>query len=358
MPKKELRVGGGSVRMQEIAKELRRAGVTVDVTEKEAPPLAKYDLLHFWDYDEVTTYRQAARARKAGVPYVVSPIAINTDLFGMLHEANAAWRMLARTVGHSAALALFARWTDRRVRNNPVWQRTHELLDRAAMLLPTSEKEERFIRRRYRTEAPIQVTPNGIPKEYFAKARPDRFKRKHGLADVRFVLNAARTEVLKNQLGLVQAIVGTGLTLAVAGPITGYGKAYWDRCAAEAKRLGVPLKHVGNLSTQELRDAYAAAEAHVLCSWYETTGQVSLQAAATGCPIVQTEQSPHREYFGDLAETCRPESPRDIRRAILRAVTMPASRRRALQRRMRRYTWEWSAKETLKGYRSVLRKRR
>ena len=355
MPKKELRVGGGSVRMREIAKELRRAGVTVDVTEKEAPPLAKYDLLHFWDFDEVTTYRQAARARKAGVPYVVSPIAINTDLFGMLHEANAAWKSLARLLGYRTALALFARWTDRQVVHNPAWQRTHQLLDGAAVLLPTSEKEACFIRRRFRTAVPIQVTPNGIPKEYFAKARPDRFKRKHGLTDVRFVLNAARTEVLKNQLGLVRAMAGTGLTLAVAGPITGYGKAYWDRCVAEAKRLGVPLKHVGNLSTEELRDAYAAAAAHVLCSWYETTGQVSLQAAATGCPIVQTAQSPHEEYFG-LAEICRPESPRDIRRAILRAVAMPSSRRQALRNRMKRYTWERAAKETLKAYKIVLKK--
>ncbi|HEY8108889.1 MAG TPA: glycosyltransferase family 4 protein [Patescibacteria group bacterium] len=353
MPKKELRVGGGSVRMREIAAQLRKNGVTVTVTDAAEPPLRGVDLIHFWDFDEVTTYKQAARARKAGVPYVVSPIAINTDFYGMLHKANPAWRLLARVTGARIALMAFSRWTDQRVKSNSAWRRTHELLGGAALLVPTSLKEARYIRRRFRTGAPIRVTPNGIPTVYFAKARPERFKKKHGLDT--FVLNAARTEVLKNQDGLVRAMAGTGLTLVVAGPITGYGKDYWQDCVDEAKRLGVPLKHVGNLSTEELRDAYAAASAHVLCSWYETTGQVSLQAAATGCPIVQTAQSPHEEYF-ELAEICRPESVRSIREAILRAVAMPASRRRALRSRMKRYTWESAAKATQDAYRFVLKR--
>lgn len=353
MPKKELRLGGGSVRMREIAAALRQLGENVTITDRQKPSLSGYDLAHFWDFDEVTTYKQAERLRQADIPYVVSPIAINTDLFGMLHKAHPAWRMAGRLLGYRLALALFSRWTDWRVRSNPVWQRTHGLLAGASLLLPTSEKEARFIRRRYRTRARSYVTRNGIPKPFFGKANPARFKRRHGLPD--FVLNAARTEILKNQIGLVRAMAGTGLTLVVAGPRTGYGKDYWERCVAEAERLGVPLKHVGNLSTEELRDAFAAAEAHVLCSWYETTGQVSIQAAAVGCPVVQTAQSPYREYFGDLAEVCRPESVRDIRRAILRAAAMPAFRRRALRNRMRRYVWERAAAETQKAYKTALR---
>ena len=70
--------------------------------------------------------------------------------------------------------------------------------------------------------------------------------------------------------------------------------AYLERCRAEA---GASVHFLGLLPPQELADAYAAADVHVLASLVEQMGRVALEAGMAGCNLVMTQNSPARIFW-------------------------------------------------------------
>jgi glycosyltransferase involved in cell wall biosynthesis len=78
-------------------------------------------------------------------------------------------------------------------------------------------------------------------------------------------------------------------------------------------RPGVPHK--------ELISLYQGAKVHILPSWFETTGLVSLEAALCGCNIVTTSRGYARDYFQNMAWYCDPLSLRPFV-VPLRRLTM------------------------------------
>jgi glycosyltransferase involved in cell wall biosynthesis len=81
----------------------------------------------------------------------------------------------------------------------------------------------------------------------------------------------------------------------------------------------------------------------------ETTGLSSLEAGVMGANLVITEKGDTREYFGDLARYCSPDSIDSIRAAVTSAFNAPRSdllRERILEK----YTWSAAAEATLAGY--------
>ena len=96
-----------------------------------------------------------------------------------------------------------------------------------------------------------------------------------------------------------------------------------------------------------------AAKVHILGSWWENTGLVSLEAAMCGCNVVTTNRAPWREYFEEDAWVCDPASPEDIRTAVESALAAPYNRRLA-DRIQRRFTWSLAAQALTQAYASVL----
>jgi glycosyltransferase involved in cell wall biosynthesis len=62
---------------------------------------------------------------------------------------------------------------------------------------------------------------------------------------------------------------------------------------------------------------------HVLASWFETTGLVSLEAAMMDCNVVVTKKGDTVEYFSDMAYYCEPDDINSIRNAIEKAYNNP-----------------------------------
>jgi len=91
------------------------------------------------------------------------------------------------------------------------------------------------------------------------------------------------------------------------------------------------------------------ARVHVLPSWWENTGLVSLEAALCGCNVVTTDRSPFREYFGGAAYSCSPASQDSMRHAVLHAYA--SARPEKLAETVRhRFTWERVAAELAEVY--------
>lgn len=124
------------------------------------------------------------------------------------------------------------------------------------------------------------------------------------------------------------------------------------------QRLGDRATFLGWLSGEELPRAYASADAFLFCSSTDTYGQVILEAAASGLPIVAVaEGGPaalvENRHTGLL---CRPDADH-LAGTLLQLASAPELRRRlgeAAARAARGRSWERSMAQLAAGYRRAL----
>jgi len=124
------------------------------------------------------------------------------------------------------------------------------------------------------------------------------------------------------------------------------------------ERLGERATFLGWLSGEDLPRAYASADAFLFCSGTDTYGQVILEAAASGLPVVAVaEGGPatliENRHTGLL---CRPDADQ-IAGTLLRLASSPELREQlgsAAARAARERSWERSMGQLTAGYRRAL----
>jgi glycosyltransferase involved in cell wall biosynthesis len=124
------------------------------------------------------------------------------------------------------------------------------------------------------------------------------------------------------------------------------------------ERLGGRATFLGWLSGEDLPRAYASADAFLFCSGTDTYGQVILEAAASGLPVVAVaEGGPatliENRHTGML---CRPDADQ-IAGTLLQLASSPELRRQlgsAAAQAARRRSWERSLGQLAAGYRHAL----
>jgi glycosyltransferase involved in cell wall biosynthesis len=105
---------------------------------------------------------------------------------------------------------------------------------------------------------------------------------------------------------------------------------------------------------------YSAASVVVYPTLYEGFGFPVLEAMACGTPVVTSSVSSLPEVAGDAAVLVDPKSPEDIANGVQRVLTDEALRAELSSRgllRVRRFTWERAAKETIEVFFEVLARR-
>jgi glycosyltransferase involved in cell wall biosynthesis len=162
------------------------------------------------------------------------------------------------------------------------------------------------------------------------------------------VLCVGRIEPHKNQLGLARACRELAVPLTLVGPEHPHHPGYVEAC----QRAYPGLRWVPECDQQDLVGYYDAARVHALCSWFETTGLSSLEAAARRCSIVSTSRGYASEYFGGDAQYCDPADGRSVVSALRNALSerQPGE----LAKRVRaKCTWSETARRTLDAYMST-----
>lgn len=352
--------GGDTVQMLETKAALENLGVTVGLaTADSLAGVSGFDIVHVFNWDQLAAIVRRHNGAGGGrVPIVVSTIFWHHTGHWFCHAVHrrTLWKLTDRCLGRRGALAVYEKWQAAKFR----WGRRGRALRKdlacAARILPNSHSEVRHLQSmlgpRGVARERVTVVPNGVRRQLFEPApSPDRrFRQEYGLKD--FVLEVARIQAAKNQLGLIEALFDVPVPIVFVGQASPYEGEYVDRCLRLAEARG-NVFFVGSKSPQELAGIYALAGVHVLPSYRETPGLASLEAGAAGCRVVSTEIGSAREYFGDLAWYCDPRDAGSIRRAVLQALESRRSdelRRRVLDR----YTWDAAASTTLSVYRSVL----
>src|SRR5262249_25316706 len=249
---------------------------------------------------------QVAYLNKQGKPIVLTPIYLNpslalwalqviptifrtaqnqTQLTHLLEELRL-HQLKAKAPGDQITTA------DGTNRTRPDYdQLQHATVRMADHLVPNSYLELHELHRTLRPPpVPFTVVPFATDPLTFLDPDPGPFVKKYGLKD--FILQVGRIEASKNQLMTAYALRGLKIPLVFIGG--NLQRPYLQWC----KQFGPKtLRILPHLPASELRSAYAAARVHVLPSWMETCGIVTLEAALANCNVVCSMAGFEVEYF-------------------------------------------------------------
>lgn len=376
--------GGDTTQMHKTAEALKEHDVEVAFSTEPEPDAEGYDLAHVFNLRTIeATSRQVQALKRYGIPIVMSPIYLNPSL--ALWGTRAIEQIFAappkRTDDELAEGLKHLR--DRTIQfrgpNGQMWtahgqnrtQPKYDDLERAILehvdhLVPNSLLEMDALVKTLRVyDIPFTIAPYGVDPKIFLDADPEPFLKKHGLKD--FVLQVGRVEKSKNQLMTAHALrdldvplvfIGGTLQPEYLGLCQLYGPSPLSPVLGGEGPGVRGLTVIPHLPPEELASAYAAAKVHVLPSWIETCGLVTLEAALAGCSVVVSFAGYELEYVRDLAYYCDPADPASIRNAVTEALQNydQDQEQRGLLRELilREWTWENAAVRTLEAYKRVL----
>ncbi len=349
--------GGDTTQVLKTAEALRKAGCHVDVSTDLEPDLSDYDLVHLFNLGRPQeVYLQSVNAKRQGKRIALSTIHVSYTEYER-RAGPPATRLAANVLrpGQLEYLKVLARALKNREANKGTRallahgyeNLQSKIIGMADVLLPNSESEMRRVASEFPSHPgkPYVVVPNAVDAELFDPRLAGPVSQE--AEDLKgSVLCVGRIEGRKCQLNLVRAMRELPWPLVLIGNPAPNHLSYYRRVKHEA---GPNTRFIDRIEHNRLPPFYRAARIHALVSWMETTGLSSLEAAAMGCNIVITGKGDTRDYFGDLAFYCEPDSVESIRRAIVKAHETPASRELAALVR-ERFTWDKTADKTLEGY--------
>lgn len=352
--------GGDTVQILKTAEALREKGCIVDVSTELEPDVSGYDIVHLFNLmrpQEV--YLQARNAKKHRKPVALSTI------YGLYTEFEKKARggffgVLANRLGNYQIeyLKVMARVIlNREINKGTVMflkkgylSLQKEICRMVDVYLPNSESEMgRVVKDIGLSNYQNVVVPNAVDINNFDYNRTvvasDVLKYKD------CILSVARIEGRKSQLNLILAVNNLPYTLVIIGKPGPNSSKYYAECRKKAGKNVVFLGHVDHINLPQF---YKTARVHALISWMETPGLSSLEAGAMGCNLVITGRGDTRDYFGDYAFYCEPDSVVSIRSALKQAFEAPLNPVLA-QHISQNYTWSRAAEKTLEGYAHALK---
>jgi glycosyltransferase involved in cell wall biosynthesis/GT2 family glycosyltransferase/Flp pilus assembly protein TadD len=317
----------------------------------ELQDLNGFDLIHLINLTILpASHRFAQNALRQNVPYVVTTLYEDWPRF--LNKSNATLQLFDEYARSNFDKELFKRRLSDLHQIPPAPKLENEFVAKAACaLLASGEREATRLRKDFPEAADrVHVVPFGITaQDELSPKMKEEFRQRMGIGS--FVLCVGRLETRKNQLMLMKAFEDDDLTLGFVGSGFTYQPGYEKLCR-NLKRRGSSL-FWGKVSAQQLAALYSTAGCHVLPSWYELPGLVSIEAAAYGCPVVASVWGGIEDYLpSDDIFACEPDDPATIREAVLRA--MESKPRPKLARHAREFTWQKSAERTLEIYERIL----
>ena len=364
--------GGDSVQIRETAKRLAQRGHYVEAVNSDKPNVQGFDIVHLFNCRVENSFdQQITSCKQAGVPVVVSPIWIS--LARALWGSRGTMSVLEQAVnGESAETesllnTLKSRELVVKMSTGPLnaegqghecWPvnktRIKELLHKVDGLLPNSWLELQAIRNDLQWHGEtFEVAHYGVDPAVFLDPDAEPFRKATGI-DGPFVLQAGRIEPAKNQAMLCWALRKTNLPIVLVG-----SAKHWPAYASLCKRIGGDrVRIIDHLSQPLLASAYAAAAVHVLPSWMETCGLVSLEAALAGVPLVGSTFGHELEYLEGDAWYGDPGDSNSLLSAVVTAWeagrhhTKPVTMKRKV---LERFNWERTVDATERIYKRILK---
>lgn len=350
--------GGDTTQLLKTQEFLEKLGVKVDISLELEPDLTEYDIVHVFNlmrpqeiylqvrnakrqgkkvalatiYGPYTEYEKKARG---GILQVLNQFLSITQIEYLKVIARA---ILKREISKGTIVYLL----------NGHKRLQRKIIGMVDVFLPNSHSEMRRVERDFNLSGLNYVAvPNAVDITKFDYDTCLVQEQNRGYKDC--VLCVSRVEGRKNQLNIVRAAQGLPYQFVFIGQAGANFAKYMERCRLEGEKNCVFL---GPVSHEQLPEFYKLCKVHILASWMETPGLSSLEAGVMRSNIVVTKKGDTEDYFADMAYYCEPDDIDSIRSAIVHAYESPCDGR--LENKIRtEYTWEKTARETLKGYESI-----
>jgi glycosyltransferase involved in cell wall biosynthesis len=212
----------------------------------------------------------------------------------------------------------------------------------------------------------VTVVPNGVAQDVFARGSKNRFRSRLGLQDEPIILTVGRICEVKNQRVVLDVLPliherYAGVHWVLIGVPS--EPDYFDHLRRETARrgLGATVHFVPGLppESEELADAYAAADVAVIPSLHEGFPLVLLEAWASGTPVVATGVGGLREAIqsGTNGLLVEPRDPLGLAEGIVQVMEQGTLRQRLIreaQKQLTEFAWSTIAERLAAVYRRVL----
>ena len=232
----------------------------------------------------------------------------------------------------------------------------------AGRIIAVSRKVKRDVEEHYGVAgAKLAVIPYGINVDQFHPRNTTRWREvvraRHGLGPDRFVIvYVGGNYRLKGFLPLVEAVAHLDRRTAIlaVGIVPDRGLVRCLEQARVADRVIFPGARV------DVAPYYAAADCFVLPTLYDTFSMATMEAMASGLPVIVSNEAGISELLTDGRDALILEDPSDregLRETIARLMTSESLRRdlgAAARRTAEQYSWDQIVDRTLDVYQTVL----
>ena len=226
----------------------------------------------------------------------------------------------------------------------------NSILQSSDIILPNSTEEFEIIQKDFTFSAniPVAIIPNAIELTGNPMSRSIS-------PEAQMVIQVGRVSAAKNQLGTLLALNDSkNLPLYFIGRVEDYH--YYKYVKNLSLKRG-NVYFIDEISSEELTEYYKKASVHVLPSFRESPGLVSLEAFYHGCEIVVSDSrfAPVKYYkFDEVGHVCNPYNVGSISSAIKSAFNNPKKGTIDKNKYFNFFNYTTVAEKTFDAYKSVL----
>lgn len=361
-------LGGDRVQIENTAEELRKLGVKIDTSFTLDTGLDKYDLIHVFQLDwTAETHLMVKRAHEAGKPVVLSPIHHKVSEVKRFDEEYVFdFRRISKVLfkdqhNRDVFKNVYRSLMNPKMLKPTLYSIVHGLknmhkntIRMSDMVLVQTELEAKDLRDEYNEDFVWEKVSNGVSARFLNLEKlPNPFDFGN------YIFCVGRIEPRKNQLKVIEAVkmlrkeLDQDLRLVLVGGQNPKNHFEYTRHFRKALNDNSWITYVGYVPYEKIPAYFQHAKVCVNASWFETTGLTLLEALY--CTTNAVASSPRaEEILGDYASYCDPGDVSSIKAAIKKEIF--AERPEMSDDMKKEYTWENTAKKTLKVYKEVLKK--
>ncbi len=231
-----------------------------------------------------------------------------------------------------------------------------------AIIVPSSATKRDIVRRFRSAEEKIRVVPLAAGEHFVPLSREESMPvlSRYELPYRDYLLFVGNVEPRKNLLALIEAYSRLRAATPLAPRLAIAGGAGWKNRsihrAAAASPAAADIRFLGYVPEAELPALMNGALALVYPSIYEGFGLPPLEAMACGTPVITSNRSSLPEVVGDAALLVDPDDRAELADAMARIVDQEPLREDLRERGLKqaqRFSWEETARLTLRVYESV-----
>ena len=351
-------LGGDGIQMLKTKDALEQLyNIQIDIITNPEDINSSYDIVHIFNYASIDeSYNFFKEAKKYNLKiasssifwdykYAVTPI---WHRLGFIGSKITKFQLKLNYIINNLLAFLFNKPI---LLSNKFRNSVEKFIELSDVVLPNSTEEANllldFVYKKQKPENiydKIRIVHNAVDIKDYKIAPEEEFFEKYKIPR-NYVLQVSRVQYIKNQLNLLKS-----LEFDKDVPIVFVGKIiephYYKALKRIAKRRG-NVYFIQEIPHSDVYSFYYYAKVHVLLSFRESPGLVSLEALSQCCPVVVADNRfvPYNTYFSNCGCSVDPLNLNDIRHSVLNA-----DKKLSLNFNKEIFTWEYAAMQTYNAY--------